>query len=194
MSIPFLVGKNIYLRALTESDASGPYPRWLNDSEMCQGNSHHVFPYSREDALVFIGNVNSSRHQLTLAIIVDGDDTHIGNIALNQINNIDRTAGLAIMIGDKSCWGKGYGKEAARLICGHGFLALNLNRISCGTFDGNRAMSKLAEYLGMTEEGRRRQAAFKNGCYVDIVEYGILKSEYLARFDLHQENVVTPLA
>lgn len=84
--------------------------------------------------------------------------------------------------GDKTCWGKGYGKEAARLICEHGFQALNLHRISCGTLDNNTAMSKLAESLGMVEEGRRRQAAYKHGRYVDIIEYGVLKSEYVARF------------
>jgi RimJ/RimL family protein N-acetyltransferase len=39
-------------------------------------------------------------------------------------------------------------------------------------------MQKLALKLGMKPEGRRRQAMYKNGKYSDILEYGILKTEY----------------
>jgi len=70
------------------------------------------------------------------------------------------------------------------LICDHGFLALNLNRIACGTFEDNVGMCKLAESLGMAEEGRRRQAVYKLGRFVDVIEYGVLRNEYVARFNL----------
>jgi hypothetical protein len=30
----------------------------------------------------------------------------------------------------------------------------------------------------MKEEGRRIEAAYKDGKYIDIIEYGILKSDY----------------
>jgi RimJ/RimL family protein N-acetyltransferase len=33
----------------------------------------------------------------------------------------------------------------------------------------------------MKEEGRRREAAYKNGEYVDVVEFGLLKSEFIAQ-------------
>jgi RimJ/RimL family protein N-acetyltransferase len=41
-------------------------------------------------------------------------------------------------------------------------------------------MQKLALALGMREEGRRKEALFKHGKYVDIVEYGITAGEYQA--------------
>jgi len=184
VGIPFLIGKEIYLRALVETDSEGPYPTWFNDAEVCRENSHHIFPYRFEDAHAYIQEANRGPHHLVLAIICNKDDIHIGNIALDNINYINRTAELTIVIGDKSCWRKGYGKEAARLICDHGFLVLNLNRIACGTFDSNLAMRKLAEYLGMMEEGRRRQAVYKLGRYMDVIEYGVLKNEYMQRFNL----------
>ena len=61
---------------------------------------------------------------------------------------------------------------------------LNLNRIACGTFENNKGMRKLAEYLGMCEEGRRRRAVYKYGRYVDVIEYGVLKDEYVVLFNL----------
>jgi len=182
--IPFLAGKDIYLRPLVESDCDGPYPSWFNDLETCRGNSHHIFPYTPEAAREYVRQSNTVKDKLVLAIIRSKDNAHIGNIALDNINYINRTAELSVIIGDKSCWNKGYGKQAARLICDHGFLALNLNRVACGTFEDNVGMRKLAECLGMAEEGRRRKAVYKLGRYVDIIEYGMLRSEYVARFNL----------
>jgi RimJ/RimL family protein N-acetyltransferase len=39
-------------------------------------------------------------------------------------------------------------------------------------------MRKLAERLGMTEEGVRRQAAWADGAHQDVVEYGLLAGEW----------------
>jgi RimJ/RimL family protein N-acetyltransferase len=179
-NIPFIESQNIFLRPLEESDAQGPYARWLNDEEVCRGNSHHRFPFTREAALSYILETRQSKEDLVLAIILRSGERHIGNIALQNTHPITRSAEFAILLGEKDCWGKGYAKEAARLLFDHGFGTLNLNRIECGTFDDNVAMKRLALSLGMKEEGRRRQAAFKNNRYVDVIEYGVLRSEYAA--------------
>jgi len=176
--IPFLEGQHLYLRALTDADADGEYPAWLNDAEVCRSNSHHVFPYSREAALDYILEIRQSTASLTLAIVVREGHRHIGNIALQSIHLINRNAEFAVLIGDKAGWGKGYGLEAGRLICRHGFDALNLHRIYCGTFADNVGMIGLAHALGMKEEGRRREAAFKDGKYIDIVEFGLLGADF----------------
>ena len=178
MIIPFLAGERLYLRSLVEADAEGSYVTWFNDEDVCGSNSHHVFPYTSEDALAYIRHAVRTRDDLILALVLCGGDRHIGNIALQNIHPVYRSAEFSIAIGEKTAWGKGYGKEAGRLLCDHGFAALNLHRIACGTFDDNVAMKRLALHLGMKEEGRRRQAAFKQGHYVDVIEYGVLRDEY----------------
>ena len=175
---PFLVGDKIYLRALVAADAAGPYATWFNDEEVCRGNSHHVFPYTQDAASSYIEYAIGTRDALVLAIVPKEDHQHIGNIALQKIHPIYHSAEFSIVIGDKSAWGKGYGKEAGRLLCDHGFQTMNLHRIHCGTFSNNKAMQRLAAYLGMKQEGVRREAAFKDGRYLDIIEYGVLKDEY----------------
>jgi RimJ/RimL family protein N-acetyltransferase len=182
--VPFLSGEKIFLRELRESDAQGAYPSWFNDEEVCRANSHHVFPYSQVQALQYIRENQGTDRRLVLAIIRREDAAHIGNIALDCLNHINRSAELTIIIGDKTAWGKGYGKEAARLLCDHGFQVLNLNRIAAGTFESNIAFRRVAEHLGMVEEGRRRQGAYKLGRYVDVIEFGVLRTEYLKRFGL----------
>ena len=177
LSAAFLVGKRLYLRGLVESDADGVYPEWLNSADVCRGNSHHSFPYTREAACAYIRDALQTRSSLILAIVLQDGDRHVGNIALQNIHPIHRSAELSILIGERDVWGTGLGLEAAKLLIDHAFDALNLQRIECGTFATNRGMQKLALSLGMKEEGRRRQAAFKNGAYEDIVEYGILKAD-----------------
>jgi [ribosomal protein S5]-alanine N-acetyltransferase len=177
-SPPFLEAKRLYLRSLAETDAAEPYVSWFNDQEVCAGNSHHVFPYTSADAATYVAHARSTRDALILAIVLWEGHTHIGNIALQSIHSVHRTAEFAIVIGDKTAWGKGYAKESGRLLCDHGFSAMNLHRIGCGTFEDNLAMRRLASYLGMKEEGRRRQAVFKRGRYLDLIEYGVLRIEY----------------
>ena len=174
----FLEGKRIYLRSLVETDADGPYSTWFNDEEVCAGNSHHVRPFTREAALDYIRYARQTNDSLILAIVIREGDRHVGNIALGSINRLFRSAEFSIVIGDKSIWGEGYSKEAAYLLCDHGFATMNLHRIGCGTFQDNEPMKKLAAALGMKAEGQRREAAFKHGRYVDIIEFGVLRDEY----------------
>lgn len=180
----FLEGDNVHLRSPVPADADGPYPTWFNDAEVCQANGHHYYPYTRQDALEYIEHARTTEDALILAIVRDDDRRHIGNISLQDIDRIARIAEFAIVIGDKDSWGEGFSKEAGRLIMDHGFTELNLHRVHCGTFATNTAMQHLAEYLGMTEEGRRRDHAYKSGDYVDLVEYGVLRSEYEDKFGL----------
>ena len=188
MVTPFLSSERLILRALEESDADGDYPGWLNDEEVNRGNAHHRDPYTRESALEYIRRVRDSQRELVLAMTLKDSGRHIGNIALQKIDPVYRSAEFAILLGAKDLWGKGYAKEAGHILCDHGFFTLNLRRIHCGTFASNVAMQKLAEYLGMVLEGRRRQAAFKDGLWLDIVEYGVLQDEYLDKFKSSVES------
>ncbi|WP_179958249.1 GNAT family N-acetyltransferase [Chitinimonas arctica] len=174
----FLRGAQITLRALCEADADGPYAAWLNEADICAGNSHHVFPYGPEAARDYIRAARQRQDSLQLAIVRTADEVHVGNIALNQIHPRHRSAEFAILLGDRSAWGKGIASEAGRLLLAHGFSALGLHRVYCGTFADNAGMIALAGRLGMKEEGRRSEAAWKDGRFVDVVEFGVLRSEY----------------
>ena len=176
--VPFLFSDRVYLRSLEESDAWGNYLYWFNDAEVCAGNSHHVYPFTVENARDYIKFARTTTENLILAVVAREGDRHMGNIALQNISSVYRSAVFSIMIGYSEAWGKGYGYEAARLIIDHGFRALNLHRIACATFSNNPGMIRLAEKLGMKEEGRRREAAFKETQYLDVIEFGLLREEW----------------
>lgn len=177
MEQPFLSGESIYLRTITESDLTENYQAWFNDEEVCRFNSHHRFPMYLQNLQEYYNEVIKSQGNLILAIIDTKTDQHVGNIALQNINTGDRSAELAIIVGNKEYWGKGVGYEASLLLINHGFKALNLHRISCGTSESNLSMQKLAEKLGFKKEGVTREALFKDGVYQNIITYGLLAHE-----------------
>lgn len=177
LPLTFLTGEFVALRPLVESDADGAYPGWLNDPEVCRYNSHHVYPYTPAQAREWIRSI-PARGELVLAITSRDDQKHVGNVSLQTIDRVARSAELAILLGERSAWGRGVGLESARLVVEHGFGAMNLHRIHLGTTEDNVAMRRIAQRLGMQQEGLRREAAFNDGRYVDVIEYGILARDH----------------
>lgn len=174
---PFLVGAQLALEPLDLHHLHGPYLSWLNDAEVCRFNSHHRVPYNSVAATAYLHRV-IERGDIVLAITTAKDNRHIGNVSLQGMDWFHRSAELAIVLGEPSAWGRGYATEAGHLLLGHAFGALNLRRITAGTLASNVAMRALAERLGMTQEGTRRQALYKDGQWCDVIEYGLLASDY----------------
>ena len=170
----FIDGDSIYLRALNENDVNGPYSLWLNDPIINEYNSHGRFPISEKQLLDYVISKTKSSSDLVLALIAKDSNKHIGNISLQNINWIDKNAEIAFLLGDLEYTGKGIMFQAGTLLINHGFKVLNLNRIYCGTSSKNIGMQKLAKKLNMNKEGVRKEAIYKNGKYIDIIEYGIL--------------------
>ena len=169
-----LVGKKVYLRYLHIDDANGNYPNWLNDTIVCQYNSHGDKLYTKEMAKEYIEFVTNSLAHKVFAICDLKTDKHIGNISLQQISEKNKSAEFAILLGEKEFMGKGYANEASKILIQYGFMNLKLHRIYCGTSILNIPMQKLALCLGMEQEGIKKDALFKNKEFIDLIEYAII--------------------
>ena len=175
------LNKEYFLRPLREEDIDGPYMGWFEDQDVCRYNSHGKFFKTRASFQGYLSELdNEDRVVWAVCHLTDG---HIGNISLQEISLIDRVAEFAVIMGDRRHWGRGVALLAGRALLHHGFNKLNLERVHCATAATNTGMRKLAEALGMTHEGTRRQHVFLEGVRVDLVEYGILREE----FDDHHE-------
>ncbi len=170
----FLKGEFVYLRVLNEKDIDGNYAVWLNDPEITNFNSHGRYPMTPEKLKDFVKNSFESNSSLVFAVVYKETNEHIGNISLQHINWIDSNAEIAFLLGERRFWGKNLMFEAGSLLINHGFKTLNLHRIYCGTSSENIGMQKLASKLGMIKEGVRKEAMFKNGKYIDVIEYGLV--------------------
>lgn len=153
-----------------------PYIDWMMDKEVNKYNSHGIFPLTPKKTEDFIQSINNK--EIIVWSIWINKDIWVGNISLQFFDWINRSAELAILLGNKEYWGKGIGTEASKVVLYHGFRKLNMNRIWLGTSEANIGMIKIAENIGMTKEGISKEALFYDGVYRDIVHYGILKKEY----------------
>lgn len=171
----FISGEKVFLEGLSMSHFSEQYVDWLNDSVVCRENRHGVFPYTAEDLKKYLKAASSSRDAAHFAIRLKKNNRHIGNVGLVNISWIDRSVELAILIGDKSVWGTGVGSEVCRLVKDYCFDRLNMHRVWMGMTVTNKPMIKIAESLGMKKEGYFKDALYKEGRFLDVVQYSVLR-------------------
>jgi RimJ/RimL family protein N-acetyltransferase/ubiquinone/menaquinone biosynthesis C-methylase UbiE len=93
------------------------------------------------------------------------------------IDKVNHNAELGYWIG-KPYWGQGYCTEAAKAVLQYGFEVMGLHRIHSIHFSHNPASGRVMQKIGMSYEGFRAQHTRKWGKFLDIVLYGILKSDW----------------
>lgn len=120
----------------------------------------------------------SRNNVVRCAITRKDEDEILGLVSLVNINYINQTAEFHIMIGNGANCAKGIGTFATNSILMHAFYNMNLRRIELGVLANNTRAINLYEKVGFKREGLKKQAVFKNGQYIDMVQYAILKDEY----------------
>lgn len=175
-----LESERLFLKRLSMEELSGGYVSWLNDPEVCRYNSHGDEKYTRAMAEKFIRSSIVDRTRMVWAVYLKEKGIHIGNISLQRIDPKNRSAEIAYLFGEKAYWGKGYAKEASRILLALAFKDLKLHRVYFGTNINNLAMRKLGKNLGFQKEGILKDAQYKNGEFNDVVIYGVLAREYLS--------------
>ena len=192
--MPILYAERIRLRASEREDIP-IFLKWVNDPEVCE-NLEQTTPLNRLHEEAWFERMSKGpRAELPLVIEV-GQETEIagnaewvaiGNIAFIDIHQVNRSAEIGIMIGEKDYWGCGYGTEAMRRMCQYGFEELNLHRIFLRVFEGNQRGKRAYQKAGFVYEGTMRQARYHRGRYLDVDFMGIIKSDWIAN---PQEDVV----
>lgn len=161
------------------------YYTWWNDQEVTKYNSHGLFPATRQESMRIRTSAENGEIIVFAIVVPDKNGVnkklHIGNVSLQRIDLINRSAEFAVVIGEKDYWGNGYCTNASIHLFNHAFKKLNMHRLWSGTAQPNIGMQKVFDKLGMIQEGRFREATYLNGKYEDIVEYGILKDEWINR-------------
>lgn len=174
----FIETPRLLLRGLCASDATDEYLSWLNDPDVLRFRGPKAFPSSPESLQTFLAGLDK-RGDLVLAICSRENERHIGNIALNSILWVHRSAELSMMLGAKDTWGQKLGQEAIHAVCRHGFHNMGLHRIWAES--PNPAFNGAVRSLGWTYEGTKRQAFLLDGELVDIECYALLRTEFVLR-------------
>lgn len=174
-----IYAERIRFRAPERDDLS-LFISWLNDPEVRAGLLMHL-PFSMADEEQWFEGVLKRpphEHPFVIEVHQAEDWKALGTCGFHNLDWRIRSAEVGIMIGEKSYWNRGYGTETMRLLLKHGFETLNLNRIYLDVYQNNPRAVRTYEKAGFVHEGTKRQAAFKNGQYIDVLLMSVLKSEW----------------
>lgn len=105
----------------------------------------------------------------------------IGLVEIDGILWTHRVGGLGVAIGSAEHRGHGYGAQACSLALDFAFEELNLYRITATVFSYNTASRQLCEWLGFQLEGVFREFLERGGQRHDMLLFGLLRHEWIAR-------------
>lgn len=108
-------------------------------------------------------------------------DKLIGVASLHDISPHHRHATIALTIGDKAYWGRGFGRDAIEVVLDYAFRELGLHRVAAETFEYNMGWKRLVEGSGFQREGVQRDYLFRDDAFWDKETYALLEDEYRTR-------------
>ncbi|TGV01696.1 GNAT family N-acetyltransferase [Flavivirga rizhaonensis] len=165
-----LKGENIYLRALEPEDLE--FIHTIENDEAIWEISNTITPYSRylikqylEQAYKDIFEVKQLR-----LVISSYKDESLGMIDLFDFDFKNGRAGVGILVKEAGNRGKGYGKEALKLLIDYSFSHLGLHQLYCNISEENKASITLFTNQGFKKIGLKKDWIHNNGTY---------KNEYL---------------
>ena len=176
-----LIGRHIVLREFSKDHLNDPnYFKWLRDQEVVVTiyKMEYLMPLSFDAIVSYVESLWNSGHDCFFAIHEKDTGKFVGTQRIGHIDWRTGVGDIGILIGDRSCWGKGYATDAIRTACSYAFETLSIRKLTGGTPAANEAMCRCFRRLGFSEEGRLRKNLLIRGRYDDHVLYGLFKEEF----------------
>lgn len=168
---------SIYLTEIKKEDMKYIY-KWFSNTEFLKYYDYYPPVPLNEDEVdkMFIYYENSKKSKV---FAVRKDEDLIGVAGFDDIIEENHLATLFIGLGNESQRGKGYGKEAMKLLLEYGFNKLNFHRIQLNVLEFNYGAIALYEKCGFKKEGIFREFVLRDGNRYNLLLYGLLKKEWL---------------
>ena len=174
-----IVGDKVALGPIQKSMIAD-FMRWENDFAMTLMSGDPIRPVNREaleEQFVRTSKEESSRF-VEFAIYEQASLRCIGTTQLRHIDRTRRNAEYGIRIGEKDCWGKGYGTETTILMLDYAFTVLGLHNVLLRTYGYNERAIRAYTRAGFRVMGRWREAARLGDQVYDIIYMDCLATEF----------------
>ena len=169
-----LQGILIRLRAIEPEDEDILF-HWENDQKIWQV-SNTLTPFSRQVLRQYLEQAHLDifqAKQLRLVIEAIEPEKPVGMIDLFDFDPHHQRAGVGILIGESAEWGKGYAKEALKILLKYVFTVLLLNQVYCSIDELNTASLNLFKnagfrITGIKEKWNRSFTGWSNEWFLQI--------------------------
>lgn len=172
-------GDKVALGPLQKSMVSS-FVKWENDFSVSLMSGDPLRPASRErieERFERRLRENNSWF-IEFAIYERASMQVIGSAELRNIDKMHRTAEYGITIGERSCWGKGYGTETTILMLDYAFTVLGLHNVLLSVFGYNERAVRAYTRAGFRVMGRQREAVRMGDQIYDMIFMDCLATEF----------------
>lgn len=167
-----LTGKLVHLRLLEANDLA-LLARWRNDPDAFRWfSSAHLIAESEQADWYERYRRDATQRQWMIEKL--GGDT-VGTLALMNIDHHHQSAEVGRVLINGEQRGRGYAREATKLLTDYAFNELNLQRLWLVVFSDNARALAFYEACGFCVEGVQRRAAWKAGAFRDLIMMALLR-------------------
>jgi RimJ/RimL family protein N-acetyltransferase len=181
-TISLYEGRLVRLGPLDHAKDPPIVARWTHDPLVRYLLAGVARPFSAEAVRKLLEKVEKQMEEdknlFHFTVRLRQDNRLLGLARIFWIDFHNGTGVLNLGIGEASDRQHGYGSDALDLLLRFAFGELNLHRLSIWPTADNLALIHLAEKAGFKEEARRREAAFHDGKYLDVLNLGLLRTEW----------------
>lgn len=174
-SIPKLTTERLLLRPFSPEDA-GRVTALLQRPEIAATTLNITYPYPDGAAAAWIAShpdAAARGEAFTWAICRQEDGLLLGAIGIH-IDDRHRRGEIGYWLG-VPYWNQGSTTEAARAVVNYGLAELDLHRIQASCLPHNVGSSRVMEKAGMTYEGTLRGYLQKDGEFLDVAMYALVR-------------------
>lgn len=156
------------------------HQRWFNDLAVMRTFRSFLGPVTREAREGWFERFarGEDRSVVDFSIVERATGRPIGLTSLEDIDHQHGTARFVLLIGERDCWGKGYGTEATRLMLDYGFNALGLHNILLTVISDNGRGIGAYTRAGFKVIGARREALRFAGRRYDHIYMDCLAGDF----------------
>ena len=178
-------GKLTMLRAIERHDLDALL-RWSNDAEAMYFWAEPYKTMSRDELDgrygSGLGGSTGRTHWLLITTRdAAGHGEPIGRIGYVDLDRRNRHTEIAIMIGERDYWGRGYGSDALIAYLGYLFHELNLHKVWLRVEEFNERAQRAYAKCGFQRDGAFREHTFLGGRYYDSIIMSILEDDFRAK-------------
>jgi [ribosomal protein S5]-alanine N-acetyltransferase len=174
LSFP-LRGREIELRLFSELHINEQYLSWLNDPLVTRYSNQRFRRHDETSGRAYLQSFQVGSN-LFLAIHLKHGGEFVGTMSV-YFSHPHETADMGILIGDRSCWGRGVGRDAWVTLMSLLLESAKIRKVTGGTLRCNLAMVNVMSKSGMFLDGVRIKHELVDGDPHDILHFARFRNE-----------------
>ena len=162
--------ERLRLEPFVEHHLTDRYVSWLADPEVVCWSENRHRKHTLESCRKYWQSFRGTPNMLFALVAKAPELGHVGNLNV-YVDVRHGVADIGIMLGERSTWGKGFGREAWNAALQELVRTPGIRKVTGGCIADNQAMVRIMVSCGMSEDGRRTRHYVYDGRAVDLVYY-----------------------